>query len=201
MTRNILVRVKQEMWSNIWTVTKKELRDYFSSSSALLFLGIFLVAVYIVFFWVEAFFARNLADTRPLFNWIPVLFIFLISALTMHSWSEERRMGTIELVLTSAVSPWAYLIGKFFAVLTLIVVALALTFPLPVTVHNLGDLDWGPVVGRVYCSAIFSFRIHRYWFVGIFANGKSNCKSDCINYSNQHAVCAGLNNCYKLVYI
>ena len=142
------------MLHNVWIISKKELRDYFSSSAALLFLSIFLISVYIVFFWVEAFFARNLADVRPLFNWIPILFIFLISALTMHSWSEERRRGTIQLILTSSVSPWAYLLGKFLAVLVLIVVALSLTLPLPITASFLGDLDWGPVTGG-YVAALF----------------------------------------------
>ncbi len=158
------------MWRNIWSISKKELRDYFSSSAALLFLGIFLVAVYIAFFWVEAFFARNLADVRPLFNWIPILFIFLISALTMHSWSEERRMGTIELVLTSAVSPWAYLIGKFVAVLVLIAVALVLTMPLPITVSYLGELDWGPVIGG-YIAAIFLAAA--YSAIGLWASSQT----------------------------
>lgn len=162
--------VKQQMLTNVWCVTKKELRDYFSSSAALLFLGIFLVASYIVFFWVDAFFARNLADVRPLFNWIPVLFIFLISALTMHSWSEERRMGTIELVLTSAVSPWAYLIGKFLAVLGLIVLALILTVPLPFTVNYLGELDWGPVIGG-YVAALFLAAA--YIAIGLWASSQT----------------------------
>ncbi|MFK8027357.1 MAG: Gldg family protein [Gammaproteobacteria bacterium] len=142
------------MWRNIWIITKKELRDYFSSSAALLFLTIFLASAYVVFFWLEAFFARNLADIRPLFSWFPILFIFLVSALTMHSWSEERRSGTIELILTSSISPWAYILGKFFAVLILVVVALGLTLPLPMTASILGDLDWGPVLGG-YIAALF----------------------------------------------
>ncbi len=142
------------MLSDIWKITKKELRDYFSSSAALLFLSIFLIAVYLVFFWLEAFFARNLADVRPLFDWIPILFIFLIAALTMNSWSEERRRGTIELVLTSAVSPWSFVMGKFFAVLGLMIVALLLTFPIPLTVSFLGEMDWGPVIGG-YIAAVF----------------------------------------------
>ena len=158
------------MFSSILSITKKELRDYFSSSAALLFLGIFLIVVYVVFFWVEAFFARNLADVRPLFNWIPILFIFLISALTMHSWSEERRMGTIELVLTSAVSPWAFLIGKFFAVLSLILVALVLTVPLPITASILGDLDWGPVIGG-YIAAVFLAAA--YSAIGLWASSQT----------------------------
>jgi len=155
---------------NIWSVTKKEIRDYFSSSAALLFLGIFLTAVYVTFFWVEAFFARNLADVRPFFDWIPILFIFLISALTMHSWSEERRMGTVELILTSAVSPFAYLIGKFLAVLALITVALALTLPLPMTASTLGELDWGPVVGG-YIAALFLAAA--YSAIGLWASAQT----------------------------
>lgn len=158
------------MLPSIWSVTKKELRDYFSSSAALLFIGIFLVAVYIVFFWVEAFFARNLADARPLFDWIPFLFIFLISALTMHSWSEERRRGTIELLLTSAVSPWAYIIGKFFAVLTLIAVTLVLTVSLPITASYLGELDWGPVIGG-YIAALFLAAA--YTAIGLWASSQT----------------------------
>ena len=158
------------MWLNIWSITKKELRDFFSSAAALLFLGIFLIAVYIVFFWVDAFFARNLADVRPLFNWIPLLFIFLVSALTMHSWSEERRMGTIELIQTSSVSPWAYLIGKLFAVLALVMVALMLTLPLPITTAYLGELDWGPVLGG-YLAAIFLAAA--YTAIGMWASSQS----------------------------
>ena len=158
------------MLTNIWSVTKKELRDYFSSSAALLFLIIFLIAIYIVFFWVDAFFARNLADVRPLFNWIPILFIFLIAALTMHTWSEERCRGAIELILTSAISPWAYLIGKFLAVLGLIAVALLLTSPLPLTVSYLGELDWGPVMGG-YIAALFLAAA--YVAIGIWASSQT----------------------------
>ena len=146
------MRVK--MLLDIWYITKKELKDYFSSSAALLFLAIFLLATNIIFFWVEGFFSRNLADLRPLFTWIPILFVFLIAALTMHSWSEERRTGTIELILTSSVSPWSYLFGKFFAVLALIIVALMLTLPLPFTVSYMGDIDWGPIIGG-YVAALF----------------------------------------------
>jgi ABC-2 type transport system permease protein len=158
------------MWHNIWSITKKELRDYFSSSAALLFLGIFLISVYLAFFWVDAFFARNLADVRPLFNWIPILFIFLVSALTMHSWSQERRIGTLELILTSPINPWAYLTGKLFAVLILVLVALLLTVPLPITASYLGELDWGPVFGG-YIAAIFLAAA--YSAIGLWASSQT----------------------------
>ena len=79
-------------------VTRKELSAFFSSPVAYIFLGTFLIVTLFVFFWAEAFFARNIADVRPLFEWMPLLLIFLVAALTMRMWSEERRMGTIEFV-------------------------------------------------------------------------------------------------------
>jgi ABC-type transport system involved in multi-copper enzyme maturation permease subunit len=78
-------------------------------------------------FWVETFFARNIADVRPLFEWMPLLLIFLVAAITMRMWSEERRSGTLEFLLT---------------------------LPLPLTVSLLGPLDWGPVFGG-YVAALF----------------------------------------------
>src|SRR3546814_7772985 len=100
-----------------------------------------------VFFWVETFFARNIADVRPLFEWMPLLLLFLVSALTMRLWSEERRSGTLEFLLTSPVRPASLVLGKFLACLGLVAIALALTLPLPLTVAQLGPLDWGPVAG------------------------------------------------------
>ena len=78
---------------HIMAIAAKELRGYFNSAVALLFLATFLVAVMLFFFFVERFFARNIADVRPLFDWMPVLLIFLIAAMTMRLWSEERRSG------------------------------------------------------------------------------------------------------------
>ncbi|MFN2227248.1 MAG: hypothetical protein ACK2UY_13090, partial [Anaerolineae bacterium] len=72
----------------IWAVTRKELGAYFGSPMALIFMGAFLIVTLFSFFWVEGFFARNLADVRPLFRWMPVLLLFLVAALTMRQWSE-----------------------------------------------------------------------------------------------------------------
>jgi ABC-2 type transport system permease protein len=77
-----------------WTIARKELGAYLSSPIALIFVGVFLVVTLFAFFWVETFFARNIADVRPLFRWMPVLMIFLVAALTMRQWSEEQRGGT-----------------------------------------------------------------------------------------------------------
>jgi ABC-2 type transport system permease protein len=129
------------------TLFKKESSNYLNSSVALIFLGTFLLLTLFTFFVADKFFERNLADLRPLFRWMPILLIFLVSALTMRSWSEERSQGTLELLLTWPVKIPQLVIGKFFGVMALIALALALTFPLVLTVNYLGELDWGPVIG------------------------------------------------------
>jgi ABC-2 type transport system permease protein len=134
-------------------LTRKELRTYFGSPLALIFLGTFLAVTLFAFFWVEGFFARNLADVRPLFRWMPVLILFLVAALTMRQWSEEQRSGTLEVLLTLPVRPAELVLAKFLAVMALVALALALTLFLPITVSLLGPLDWGPVVGG-YLAAL-----------------------------------------------
>ena len=126
-------------------IAVKELGQFFRAPIAWLFLGAFLLISLFVFFWVETFFARNIADVRPLFSWMPLLLIFLSAALTMKMWSEERRSGTLEHVLTQPVPLWQFAVGKFLACWALLALALLLTLPLPLTVSLLGDLDWGPV--------------------------------------------------------
>lgn len=129
----------------VWKITAKELGQFFRAPIAWLFLAAFLLVTLFIFFWVESFFARNIADVRPLFEWMPILLIFLSSALTMKMWSEERRSGTLEHILTQPVPLWQFVVGKFFACWVLLAVALLLTLPLSVTVSMLGQLDWGPV--------------------------------------------------------
>ena len=124
-------------------VAKKEIASFFASPVAFIFFGAFLVVTLFVFFWVETFFARNISDARPLFDWMPVLLIFLVSALTMRMWSEEKRSGTLEFLLTEPVSPIYFVVGKFLACMALVCIALLLTLPVPFTVSLLGDLDWG----------------------------------------------------------
>ncbi len=140
--------------SEILAISRKEFRGFFASPAAWLFLGAFLAATLFIVFWVDAFFARNLADLKPLFHWLPVLLIFLVAALTMRSWSEERRTGTLESLLTAPIDPTRLILGKFLAALALVAVALALTLPLTITVSLLGPLDWGPVIGG-YVATLF----------------------------------------------
>ena len=140
--------------SEILSIAKKEFKSFFSSPAAYLFLGAFVGSTLFVVFWVETFFARNIADIRPLFQWFPLLLIFLVAALTMRSWSEERRSGTLESLLTAPVHSSRLILGKFFAALTLVVLALTLTLPLPITISFIGQIDWGPVLGG-YIATFF----------------------------------------------
>ncbi len=155
----------------ILRIARKEFGGFFASPAAFLFLGAFLAVTLFVFFWVETFFARNIADVRPLFQWMPVLLVFLVAALTMRAWSEERRAGTLETLLTSPVMPLQLVLGKFLAGLALVAVALLLTLPLPITVSVLGPLDWGPVVGG-YLAALFLAA--SYVAIGLYMSARTD---------------------------
>jgi len=152
-------------------VFRREAGAYFSSPVAYLFIGTFLAVTLFVFFWAEAFFARNIADVRPLFEWMPILLIALVAALTMRAWSEERRAGTVEVLMTAPVSSLKLVGGKFLAALSLIAVAMLLTLPLPITVDFLGPLDWGPVIGG-YVATLFLGAA--YVSMGLFVSSRTD---------------------------
>jgi ABC-2 type transport system permease protein len=152
-------------------IAKKELGGFFSSLGAYIFFGAFLAASLFIFFWIDPFFARNIADVRPIFEWMPLSLIFLVPALTMRMWSEEIRAGTLELLMTSPVSNWELVLGKFVACLLLVVLALALTLPLPISVALVaGNLDWGPVFTG-YIAAIFL--AGAYIAVGLYVSAQT----------------------------
>jgi ABC-2 type transport system permease protein len=104
---------------NAVRIAQKEIALFFSSPIAYLFIGAFVALTLFIFFWAEAFFSRNIADVRPMFEWMPVLLIFLSATLTMKLWSEERRSGTIEYVHTLSVPLWHFVLGKFLGCLAL----------------------------------------------------------------------------------
>jgi ABC-2 type transport system permease protein len=152
-------------------IAAKELALFFGSPVGYLFLGSFLAATLFVFFWGEAFFARNIADVRPMFAWMPLLLIFLSAALTMRMWSEERRTGTLEFVVTVPVSGWTFVVGKFLACWLLLLIALGLTLPLPVSVAILADLDWGPVIAGYLAATLLG---GAYLAIGLFVSARSD---------------------------
>jgi ABC-2 type transport system permease protein len=152
-------------------VAQKELGLFFASPVAWLFLAAFAAVTLFIFFWVESFFARNIADIRPLFEWMPVLLIFLCAALTMRMWSDERRSGTLEHVLTQPVSLWRFVLGKFRACFALLLLALACTLPLPITVELIADLDWGPVLAGYVATALLGAA---YLSIGLFISARTD---------------------------
>ena len=151
--------------------TKHEFGALFSSLSAYLFIALFLIISLFIFFWVETFFARNLADMRPLFDWMPLLMIFLVAALTMRMWSDERRSGNLEMLLTSSTPVWRLAAGKFAAVTALVLLTLLLTLPLPLTVALSGPLDWGPVIGGYIASL---FLAASYVAIGLYLSSRTD---------------------------
>lgn len=156
---------------SIKTIARKELRSYFLSPVALIFLGVFLVATLFIFFTYAKFFVRNLADVRPLFSWLPILLIFLVSAVTMRQWSEEQKMGTMELLLTLPLRTRDLVIGKFLAGLALVGLALLLTLPLAITAASLGDLDWGPVIGGYVAALLLA---GMYMAIGLCVSARTD---------------------------
>ena len=152
-------------------VTRKELNGYFGSPMALIFVGVFLSATLFTFFWVDTFFSRGIADVRPLFNWMPLLLIFLVAALTMRQWSEEQQSGTLEILLTLPVRLTDLVLGKFLAVMALVCVALALTAFLPLTVTLLGNLDWGPVFGGYLAAVLLGAA---YSAIGLYVSARTD---------------------------
>ena len=155
----------------ILSITRKELEGYFGSPLSMIFLGAFLAVVLFIFFNVEAFFARGIADVRPLFRWMPILLIFLLAALTMRQWSEEQRSGTLEVLLTLPVNLAQLVLGKFLAVMSIITIALALTLPLPIMTSNLGRLDWGPVIGGYLAALLMA---SSYAAIGLFISSRTD---------------------------
>jgi ABC-2 type transport system permease protein len=156
---------------DLMRITRRELSAFFGSPVAYLFIGAFLAACLFVFFWVEGFFSRNIADTRPLFDWMPVLLIFLAAAITMRLWSEERSRGTLEVLATLPVPTWRLVVGKFLAALALVAIALVLTLPLAATVALLGPLDWGPVIGAYLATLLLAAA---YIAIGLFVSARTD---------------------------
>jgi gliding motility-associated transport system permease protein len=139
--------------SVVATIARRELGAYFQSPVAYVFLVIFLLLAGVFTFTFGGFFERGEASLAAFFNWMPWLFLFLVPAVGMRLWSEERRLGTMELLLTMPVASWQAIVGKFVASWLFLAIALALTFPMIVTVNWLGDPDNG-VIASGYVGAL-----------------------------------------------
>lgn len=127
-------------------ILKRELAAYFATPVAYIFIIIFLMLSGVFTFYLGRFFEQGQADLSAFFNFIPWLYLVLVPAVAMRLWSEERRSGTIELLMTLPVSTAQVVIGKFLAAWLFVGLALVLTFPLWITVNYLGDPDNGVIV-------------------------------------------------------
>ena len=135
-------------FANIKAIAKRELSGYFASPVAYVFIVIFLLLTGFFTFMAGYFFEREQAQLRDsFFIWHPWLYLFLVPAIGMRLWSEERRLGTIELLLTMPITSWQAIVGKFLASWLFLALALALTFPVWLTVNYLGDPDNGVIFG------------------------------------------------------
>ena len=124
---------------NVFVVAKRELGSYFSSPVAYVFLVIFLLLTGFFTFTAGQFFERGEASLGSFFGWHPWLYLVLVPAVGMRLWAEERRAGTLELLMTMPITPWQAIFGKFLASWIFIAIALALTFPVVVTANVLGS--------------------------------------------------------------
>lgn len=130
----------------IWTIAKRELASYFTSPVAYVFLVIFLLLTGFFTFTAGNFFERGEASLSAFFGWHPWVYLVLVPAVGMRLWAEERRSGTLELLLTMPLAPWQAILAKFLASWLFLAVALVLTFPTVITVNVLGEPDNGMVV-------------------------------------------------------
>lgn len=131
---------------NVGVVLKRELAGYFATPVAYVFIFIFLVLAGVFTFYVGNFYERQQADLIPFFSFHPWLYLFLIPAISMRLWSEERKSGTLELLMTLPLSRWDIVLGKFLAAWLFAGIALLLTFPIWITVNFLGDPDNGVIL-------------------------------------------------------
>lgn len=140
----------------LFTVAKREFAGYFATPVAAIFLIIFLALTAAFTFFIGYFLERGNADLQPFFNFHPWLYLFFAPALSMRLWAEERRQGTMELFLTLPIPLWAAVVGKFVAAWLFLGLALALTFPMWVTVNVLGSPDNGVILASYIASFLMA---------------------------------------------
>jgi len=125
---------------------RREFRSYFATPIAYVFIVIFLLLMGAFTFYLGGFYERGQADLAGFFNYHPWLYLFLVPAISMRLWAEERKSGSIELLMTLPITAWQAVIGKFLAAWAFTGIALALTFPIWITVNYLGEPDNGAIL-------------------------------------------------------
>ncbi|MBQ9430185.1 MAG: ABC transporter permease subunit [Kiritimatiellae bacterium] len=169
---------------NVKTIFQREFKSYFDSPVAYVFLVAFLVLIGFLTFGVAMYYERRQANLMPFFFWHPWVYLLLIPAVTMGLWSEERRSGTIELLLTLPITLTEALVGKFLAAWAFIGIALGLTFPVVATTAWLGDPDGGAVFCGYFGSLLLAGACVA---IGVFASALS--RSQVIGFVIALAIC------------
>ncbi len=172
--------------NNVLILFKREFSSYFATPIAYVFIVIFLMLNGVFTFYLGNYFARGQADLLPFFNFHPWLYLFLIPALSMRLWAEERRSGTIELLLTLPVTMFQAVLGKFLAAWAFTCIALALTIPVWLTTTYLGDPDNGAILAGYIGSALMAGA-----FIAIGACMSAITKNQVIAFVLSVVVCLG----------
>jgi len=144
------------MINGIRVIAVREFRGYFATPLAYVFVVIFLMLTGIFTFYIGNFYARDQADLLPFFNFHPWLYLFLVPAISMRLWAEERKTGSIELLMTLPVTLWQSVLGKYLAAWGIIGIALLLTFPIWITVNYLGEPDNGVIITEYLASFLMA---------------------------------------------
>jgi ABC-2 type transport system permease protein len=142
--------------SGVLAVMKRDLASYFATPIAYVVIWFFLVVSSAFGFYLGNFYERGQADLASFFTFYPWLFLFLVPALSMRLWAEERKSGTVELLLTLPIEIWQAVLGKFLAAWAFACLAIALTFPMWITVNYLGEPDNGVVVATYVGSFLMA---------------------------------------------
>ena len=150
---------------NVWTICRKEFRGYFTSPIAYVFITVFLMLSSWLF--LKGFFITNHASMRGYFAIMPWLFLFFVPAVTMRLWAEEKKLGTMEILMTLPVRDHEVVLGKFFAAFFFLGVAILLSFTLPWTLFKLGEPDFGPIIGGYLALMLMGAA---YLAIGLFVS-------------------------------
>ena len=141
---------------NILSITRRELYGYFATPVAYVFLVIFLILSGLFTFYLGSFYERGQADLSAFFDWHPWLYLFLVPAIAMRLWAEERKNGTIELLMTLPITLMQAVLGKFLAAWIFTAIALFLTFPIWITVNYLVSPDNGIIISSYLGSLLMA---------------------------------------------
>ncbi|MBI2800813.1 MAG: ABC transporter permease subunit [Gammaproteobacteria bacterium] len=174
--------------SRVGTLMGREFRGYFATPVAYVFIVIFLFLTGIFTFYIGNFYERNQADLEPFFRYLPWLYMLLIPAISMRLWSEERKSGTIELLMTLPLSLADAVIGKFLAAWAFTALALALTFPLWLTVNYLGSPD-----NRVIAAGYIGSLLMAGGFLAIGSCISALTKNQVIAFVTSFVICFAFN--------